>query len=197
MSIKNNLDFVKNELSNDEKLIESAFRFELIYKRYKRLIWTLGVVVIFSIIFYTANIFYTNYNAEKYSKVYNALLENTNDATLQDELKNGNAKLYSLFVLQQALQNGNINDLKSLTSDKNALVAMIARYHLGSFERDNSELEKVNQATLGDLAKLQQAYSLIEAKKINEAKLILGQISQDSPLSDAAKIMSHYLITKS
>ena len=43
MSIKDDVKYVKAELSGDEKILESAFKIEELYKKYKFVIW--GIVV--------------------------------------------------------------------------------------------------------------------------------------------------------
>ena len=39
MSIKDDVKYVKTELSGDEKVLESAFKLETLYKKYKFVIW--------------------------------------------------------------------------------------------------------------------------------------------------------------
>ncbi len=201
MSIKNDLNYIKNELSSDEKLLENAFKLEILYKRYKYIIWTLVAVAIIAIAAYSINLYYVEYNANKYSAIYNSLLENPNDSELQDSLKNGNDKLYKMFVLQQALKNGNLADLQTLSAEsskdgKSDLVQYLALYYLGSFERNLVDLEKIDKYTLGDLAKLQQAYVLINDGKLDDAKNIISKIPQDSALFELSKFLSHYMISK-
>ena len=44
MSIQSDINYVKSELSADEKVLESALKIETLYKKNKVLIW--GVVVV-------------------------------------------------------------------------------------------------------------------------------------------------------
>ena len=111
-------------------------------------------------------------------------------------MKNGNKKLYDLFLLQQAFKNGNISDFEELKNSNNILISSLASYYIGSFERDISVLKGVDKYTLGDLSKLQQAFLLINENKINDAKLVLGEIPQESNLGEFAKLLTHYMITK-
>ncbi|RAX54874.1 hypothetical protein CCY99_01635 [Helicobacter sp. 16-1353] len=196
MSIKNNLNYIKNEFSNDEKILESAFKLEILYKRYKHIIWGLGILILFGICAYGIHSYYNEYNAKKYSNVYSSLLENPNDTALKEQLQKGNPTLYSMFILQQALKNGNLSELESLSKDKNSLISSIALYHLGSFDRNISQLEQVDKYALGDLSKLQQAYELIDENKISEAQIILDKIPQDSQLNELKQLLKHYMITK-
>lgn len=196
MSIKNNFNYIKSEFSNDEKILENAFKLEILYKRYKHIIWAIVGLIIIGIAAYGLYSYYDEYNARKYSQVYNALIDNPDDGNLKAQLQKGNPTLYSMFILQQALKSGNLNELKSLSNDKNILISSVARYHLGSFERDISQLEKVDKYALGDLSKLQQAYKLINENKTTEAKMILDKIPQDSQVREISQLLSHYMITK-
>ncbi len=196
LSIKNNLDYIKSEFSNDSQLLENTLKLERFYKKYKYIIWTFFVVVILGGISYLIYIKHTEQNAQKYSVVYTQLKDDANNSNLRDELKNGNKKLYDLFLLQQAFKNGNISDFEELKNSNNILISSLASYYIGSFERDISVLKGVDKYTLGDLSKLQQAFLLINENKINDAKLVLGEIPQESNLGEFAKLLTHYMITK-
>lgn len=197
MSIKNNLDYIKSEFSNDEKLIENAFKLEILYKRYKKIIFLIGGIIVACVVFFSIKFYYTEHNAVKYSEILVQLSENPNDEALRNDLKNGNEKLYRLFILQQALNTSNIAQLEELSSGNNSdFVDYIASYHLGSFERNATMLKKIDKYNLSDLAKLQEAYLLINENKITDAKNILNKIPQDSSLSESAKMLLHYTILK-
>lgn len=196
MSIKNNFDYIKNEISSDGQLLENTLKLERFYKKYKYIIWAILVVVVFGGISYQLYSYYNEKNIQKYSEIYSKLSNDASNTSLQDELKRGNPKLYDLFILQQALKDGNINQLMEIKDSKSNVISSIASYHIGSFERDISVLKNVDKYTIGDLSKLQQAYILINENKINDAKIILGEISKDSNLNDFASLLSHYIITK-
>ncbi len=197
MSIRNNFNYIKDEFSNDGHLLENTLKLERLYKKYKYIIWLFFVVFIFGSIIYFMYSTYTEHNVQKYSNIYTKLISDSNNSKLRDELKSGNKRLYELFILQQALKNGNLSEFEELKDSKDDLISSFASYYIGSFERDISILKSVNQYTLGDLSKLQQAFLLINDNKINEAKLILGEIPQESNLGEFAKILTHFTVTKS
>lgn len=196
MGVQKNLDFIKNELSSDEKIIENAFRLELLYKRYKYIIWgVVGVVVIFAI-FMGAKSLIVESNAQKSSEILSNLLESPDDENLRASLQKNNENLYNLFLLKESLDKGNTADLQGLAESKNDFVKYVANYHLGSFERDLGLLNKSDKYALGDLAKLESAYILIGQGKIADAKNVLSTIPQDSQLIEIAKVLAHLTITK-
>ena len=196
MSVKNNLDFIKSEFSSDEKIIENAFRLELLYKRYKHIIWgVLGVVAILAV-FMGAKSLIVESNAKKSSEILSNLLESPDDDNLRASLQKSNENLYNLFLLKESLDKGNTADLQGLSEAKNEFVQYLANYHLGSFERDSALLEKSDKYALGDLAKIESAYMMIQNGKITDAKNILNTISADSQLAEIARILAHTTITK-
>ena len=196
MSVKKNLDFIKSEFSSDEKIIENAFRIELLYKRYRHIIWGVALVVVAFVAFLGVKSLIVESNAKKSSEILTKLLENPSDETLRADLQKSNENLYNLFLLKESLDKGNTADLQSLAESKNEFVKYLATYHLGSFERDFDLLNKSDKYALGDLAKLESAYILIGQGKIADAKNILSTIPQDSQLIEIARILTHSTITK-
>ena len=196
MSVKKNLDFIKSEFSSDEKIIENAFRIELLYKRYKHIIWGVLIAVVAFVAFLGVKSLIVESNAKKSSEILTKLLENPSDETLRADLQKSNENLYKLFLLKESLDKGNTADLQGLAESKNEFVKYLATYHLGSFERDFDLLNKSDKYALGDLAKLESAYILIGQGKIADAKNILSTIPQDSPLIEIARILTHSTITK-
>lgn len=196
MSVKKNLDFIKGEFSSDEKIIENAFRIELLYKRYKHIIWGVLIVVVAFAVFVGVKGLIVESSAQKSSAILAKLLETPDDENLRASLQKSNENLYNFFLLKESLDKGNTADLQGLSEAKNDFVKYLATYHLGSFERDKDLLDKSDKYALGDLAKLESAYILIGQGKINDAKNILNTIPQDSQLIEIAKILAHSTITK-
>ena len=196
MSVKKNLDFIKSEFSSDEKIIENAFRIELLYKRYKHIIWGVAIAVVAFVAFIGVKSLIVESNAKKSSEILTKLLDSPADENLRADLQKSNENLYNLFLLKESLDKGNTADLQDLTNAKNEFVKYLATYHLGSFERDKDLLDKSDKYALGDFAKLESAYILIGQGKIADAKNILSTIPQDSPLIEIARILTHSTITK-
>ena len=194
MSVKKNLDFIKNEFNSDEKIIENAFKLEILYKRYKHIIWAVAVCAVVVGVIWVAKSYITESSAQKSSAILRELSQNPSDEKLRADLEKNNADLYQLFLLKEALEKGNVADLERLKDSKD-LVGFLANYHLGSFERDSALLGKSENYALGDLAKLERAYILLKDGKANEAREILQGIPSDSALSDIAKILAHSTIS--
>ena len=75
MSLKENVDYIKEEISNEEKFFESFFKVEKFYKKYKFIIIALVVLVLGY--FITTNIlsYVKEQNAIAANKAYNTLLK--------------------------------------------------------------------------------------------------------------------------
>ena len=52
MSIKENVDYIKSELSSEEKLLEGFVKSERFFKKYKNLLIALVVAIVLGSIFY-------------------------------------------------------------------------------------------------------------------------------------------------
>ena len=193
MSIKENVDFVKDELNSEEKFLESVVKVESFYKRYKALIIGLGSIAVVAIIAISIN----NYNNEK-NKIaaniaFDKVIADPKDIEALNTLKETNNKLYEVAMYLQAKKDGNypatnIPYLKELSEYKKALT--------------NKNVEKLNTLSmqsdflLKEFAIFNRALVLVEQGKHEEAKVALKLIPQSSKASELSKLLEHYLLTK-
>ena len=193
MSIKENVDFVKDELNSEEKFLESVVKVESFYKRYKALIIGLGSIAVVAIIAISIN----NYNNEK-NKIaaniaFDKVIADPKDIEALNTLKETNNKLYEVAMYLQAKKDGNypatnIPYLKELSEYKKALT--------------NKDVEKLNTLSmqsdflLKEFAIFNRALVLVEQGKYEEAKVALKLIPQSSKASELSKLLEHYLLTK-
>lgn len=193
MSIKENVDFVKDELNSEEKFLESVVKVESFYKRYKALIIGLGSIAVVAIIAISIN----NYNNEK-NKIaaniaFDKVIADPKDIEALNTLKETNNKLYEVAMYLQATKDGNypatnIPYLKELSEYKKALT--------------NKNVEKLNTLSmqsdflLKEFAIFNRALVLVEQGKYEEAKVALKLIPQSSKASELSKLLEHYLLTK-
>lgn len=194
MDLLDKLKNVKREFLDDEKMIANTFKLEILYKRYKNIIWLSFVFILLITISYFINSYYTDIENKKYNAIYNKLLENPLDTRLLNELKD--SKLFDLYTFQKALENSNLSAFEEISYKKEGLLSYLSNYELGSFNRDLDLLGKVDKYSYSDFAKLQMAYILIDENKIKEAKDILDSIPKDSNVIFLANFLSHYLVTK-
>ena len=191
MSIKDEIDYVKSELSSDEKILENAFKLERIYKKHKIKIWSIVAIIVVG---FGANAISKAYSEHKLSKANEALtilMKNPNDKSALDELKSQNPKLYRLYLYSQAVDNKDKKSLKSLSTTDDKLLSDLSNYHLKVIDSKAGDSRYYS-----DLSTLEKAYIALKNGKKREAKTLLTMIDENSPLASVAKYLKHYTITK-
>jgi len=186
VSIKDDVNYVKTELSSDEKVLESAFRLESLYKKYKMVIWGVaGALLLFFVVS-------TGMEALRQSKLEAAnqalltLEQKADDTEAMKVLKENNPSLYELYMLSQAAKKQDVTALKALSGSQNDIVADMSRYSIGTIEKrpEDSKLYK-------ELAYLEEAYLAIKSGDTQKAKNKLELIDERSSLSMLAKFLEH------
>lgn len=190
MSIKQNLETIKEEFKSDEKIFESAFKIERIFYRYKWIF--IGIVAILLILWIYTSIkdMLEEKNAQQASKIY-AQLQQQDTPELFRQLEKKAPNLAEFLYLRKAVQNGDEEALQKLSNSKIAFIAEFAKYQNAMLKKDINELGLIN-GQFGDLAKFEQAFLLIQDKKIAQAQEILQAIPQNSSIKELSKLLSHY-----
>ena len=192
MSIKDDVNYIKNELSSEEKFLESFVKTERFFKKYKKLIVVLIISLIVGSIAFLVKTKLDEKNLYEANIALSNFLENGNQNSL-DELKEKNRDLYEIALYLDAkneFKNADIN-LKYLKELLDFQVALL--------NSNQSELDLVSKKAdflLKDYAIFNQALILVNNQKYAEAREILGKISQDSRAFELATLLKHYLVTK-
>ena len=195
MSLKTDIEMVKEELTSEEKFFEKAVVTEKFVKKYKNvMIGSVVAVVLFVAGSITHNV--SEQNRIDSANIALAELQNNpeNMATLA-RLESLSPTLHDVWVYSQALVSKNSEKLESLTKSDAVLIADLASYELAqnanSVEKFNSYIASTDPIYL-DLARVQSAVLLMNEKKIDQAHETLTQISLNSPLAKIAKVLMHY-----
>ena len=192
MSIKDDVNYIKNELSSEEKFLESFVKTERFFKKYKKLIFVLIITVIVGSIAFLVKTKLDEKNLYEANIALSNFLENGNQNSL-NQLKEKNRDLYEIALYLDAkneFKNADIN-LKYLKELLDFQVALL--------NSNQSELDLVSKKAdflLKDYAIFNQALILVNNQKYAEAREILGKISQDSRAFELATLLKHYLVTK-
>ncbi len=190
MSLKVQAKFVEDSLSADEKVLESAFKLERLYKKYKFIIW--GVVALI-IIYFGASAIYSwhrNNQLQEANNAYLTLEQNPKDSSALETLKKDNPKLYELLRYKQSIKSGNESELKKLSSIPDTLITDIAKYHAAVLKS-----KVVDSQYYHDMSLLEGASQDLKDGKIDSAKNKLSLISESSPAAGVAKLLRHYTLT--
>ena len=192
MSIKDDVNYIKNELSSEEKFLESFVKTERFFKKYKKLIVVLIIAVIIGSIAFLVKTKLDEKNLYEANIALSNFLENGNQNSL-NQLKEKNRDLYEIALYLDAkneFKNADIN-LKYLKELLDFQVAL-----LNSNQSDLDAVSKKADFLLKDYAIFNQALILVNNQKYAEAREILGKISQDSRAFELATLLKHYLVTK-
>lgn len=195
MSIKENIQTLKDELNSEEKLFESALRTERFVKKYQKplMVSVISLLLIAGgVIAYQA---YENARIENSNVALNVLLSNPSDKSALNTLENNNDKLYELYTLFKAAKESDIKALELLQKSQSPEIADMATYETAVLRADYTALENYTKKQGGmyqDLALLETAVMLIQKGDIKSAQNQLALIKEDSTMYPAAQMLSHY-----
>ena len=195
VSLKENIEMVKNELSTEEQFFEKAVKTERFVKKYKKPLIGLVAAAVLAIGTGSASDIYTQNRIDASNAAFNALTADPNDQNAKEQLKTLNPKLYDVWLLSQALRSKDAEALRSLQGSDALAVADLAAYELSAMEQDEAALEQYAQksgALLKDLALIEAAVLLMEKGEVASAKAKLSMIDINSPLYQSAQSLLHY-----
>ncbi len=193
MSIKENVDYVKTELSSEEKFLENFVRSERFFKKYKTLILSFIIIIIVGFIAVFIKTKVDESNKFEANLAFNKVLENNNDAKALADLKAKNKDLYEIALYLQAKKEAKIIETNV------PLLKELSKYETALVNKSITELDNVSMQSdflLKDFAVFNKALFLANEGKFTEAKTTLALIPQTSKAFELAKLLNHYLLTK-
>jgi hypothetical protein len=195
LSLKQDIEMVKEELNSEEKFFEKAVMTEKFVKKYKNIM--IGSVIAV-VVLVGANVAY-NVNKQNTIEAANttvlSLKSDSENKTLMEKLHSLSPTLYDAWKYQRAVQTEDVEAFKALTDSKALLVSDLAAYNVASMSKDVKLLTEYTlqeNAMYKDLATVQIAILLMEESKIKEAREKLALISIQSPLAQVANALMHY-----
>lgn len=180
---------VKKELSSDEKILESAFKIESIYKKYKFAIWGVAGALIVAYAGSQISDYLEKSRLESANSAFLTLKQSPNNKEALALLKAKNPSLYELYIFSKASNGGDKEALKELINSSNDVVADSSRYTLGVLEKSPKDSKYYH-----DLAILEEAYLAIKKGETKVANEKLAMIEQRSPVANIAKLLQHATI---
>ncbi len=186
MSIKDDVKYVEKSLSGDEKVLESVFKIEEFYKKYKFVVW--GTVAAL-ILFFAGKVAMEAMHEAKLedaNKAFLTLQSKADDTQALQTLKEKNPALFELFTYSQAVKNKDVNALNALAGSSNAVIADSSKYVAATLENKSSD-----STLYKEMALLEAAYLAIKAGDIKGAKAKLELIDERSSLSMLASLLKH------
>ncbi|WP_309499488.1 hypothetical protein [Sulfurovum sp.] len=189
MSIKDNVNFVKTELSGDEKVLESAFRLESLYRKHKVKLWGAVVVVV---LYFGVQLAMTAIHETKLAEANEAFLtlqNKSDDANALKILKENNFELFELYSFAQAVQKQDMKALESLSASRNTVIADASNYTAAILNKKPTDSKLYNEMAL-----FVDAYLAIGAGNVKMAKDKLELIDERSSLSVISGFLKHSTI---
>ncbi len=195
LSLKENMEALKEELNSEEKFFESAIRTERFVKRYQKPLIALiaaSLLAVGGAIGYQA---YTSAKIESSNAALNLLLANPNDTKAEQTLKNDNPKLYDVWKLSRGIAQNDVTILDGLKNSQSFGVADIASYESALIKGDMKAMEQYTKqqgALYKDMALLESAVGAINKGDTKAAKEKIALIDENSPLYQIAQSLAHY-----
>ncbi len=193
MSIKENVDYIKEELSSQEKFLENFVKGERFYKKYKTLIFAFIAIAILGGIGLVIKNNIDESNKLKANIAFNKVLQNSTDTQALEELKNTNEKLYEVALFLQAKKENKAVDINI------PLLKELSKYQVALANKNVDELTNLsmqNDFLLKEFAIFNKALLLSNEGKYDDAKSTLKLIPQTSKAFELANLLNHYLLTK-
>lgn len=192
MSIKENVDYVKNELSSEEKFLENFVKSERFFKKYKTLIFA---IIALSILGAIGFVIKTNIDESNKIEANIALTKflDTGDEKALATLKDKNEKLYEIALFLKAKKENKTTEINI------PLLKELAKFQMALETKNLTELGNLSvqgDFLLKEFAIFNKALLLANEGKFEESRTTLNQIPQTSKASELANLLNHYLLTK-
>ena len=174
MSIKENVNYVKDELSSEEKFLENFVKGERFFRKYKTLIFAIVVLAIIVPIGYVIKKDLDESNKLEANAAFNKFLE-SNDEKALATLKDKNEKLYEIALFLQARKDNKTVEINT------PVLKELAKFQIAMESKNTKELENLsmqNDFLLKEFAIFNKALLLTNEGKFEEAKTALKQIPQ-------------------
>ena len=194
LSLKENIEAIKEELTAEEKFLESVIKTESFYKKNKKLIISVSLAVLVGVIGSMGYNYLKRQKELKSNELYLSLIQKADEAK-KKELKSLNPKLYELYTMQVALKSGDVKTLKSLQSSiSDPILKDLLTYQIASLEEKGLlKYAESGDPILKDFANLNAAYIELKNGNHQKAEDILGFISPTSTIYQIAQSLKHYL----
>ena len=189
MSLKENINYIKEEVSAQESFMEKTFKLEQFYKKYKTLIFGSVALTVVAFVGISVSSYLSEENKIKDNQSFNILLENPNDKEALKYLESNNKKLYEIAVyMNDKTKDTNVEFLNELSAYSKAI------------EKENiddiSDVAQKQTFLLKDFAIFNKALIQAQNGKYQDAKESIKLISSNSSVASLSSMLEHFLLTK-
>jgi len=191
MSLKENVDYIKQEISTEEQFFESFFKVEKIYKKYKLLIIGAVIAVLAYFIGTNVNDYVKEQNAITANTAYNTLIKNPKDKNAISILEDKNKQLLQIAMYKSSSDFTLKNDVIFLDQ--------IAKFNTAIKNNDIKILNELildPKFVLRDYAIFNKALIQTNNKEYEKARTTVNTIKENSAVVTISNLLKHYLLTK-
>ena len=189
MSMKENVEYIKQEISTEESFLENFFKVEQFVKKYKKALIATASIVVLAFFGNTYFTYAKNLKILEANTILNKVLQNPNDTTAINQLQQKDTKLYNIALyLKDNTASTSVEFLKEL-----------ALYNKALKEKNANQIATLStnqNFILKDFALFNQALIQVQNKDYTSAKETLKLIPITSEVSKLTAILNHYLLTK-
>lgn len=189
MSLKDNVDYIKKEISAEESYMENFFKVEKLFKKYKKVIYSAVIIIILAVIGFYISSYINEQNKLQANMALNKLLQDPSDKEALAVLEAKNPKLFKIFQYRQ-------DDTKVIDV---AYFKELALYTQAIKENSVEKLNSISiqqQFLLKDFALFNKALIQAQNSQYKEARESLKLIKENSEVAPLAKMLEHFLLTK-
>lgn len=192
LSLKENINMVRSELSSEEQFFEQAIVTERFIKKYKNVIVAIAVAIAVGVVGVVAYRAYEENRVEKSNLALEKLMKDVNDAAALSELKSTNPALHDLWMLSLSAAKGDMASLEKLKGSTAPFVSDLSSYQTANTPKMLDDYAMKQESIYKDLALVQGAILLMKENKMDEAHEKLSRVSVDSALGKVAAALLHY-----
>ncbi len=193
MSLKDNVNYIKEELNTEEKFLESFVKVERFYKK-NRLIIIIALIIIIggAIAYFTTKSIQTQNKLEA-NIAFNKVIENPKDAQALATLKEKNEQLFQVAqYIQASKENKSANIQVKYLKELSLYQAALEKNDINKL----STISMQNDFLLKEFAIFNKALILTQEGKFEDAKATLKLIPSNSQVFELVKALNHYLVAK-
>ncbi len=195
MGVKENIEFLKEEISNEEKMLEQIVKAERFYKKFKKPLIAFAAVATIGAMGYVGYEMKKEQDLIVSNEAYLKLLKDPENSEALQTLKEKNPILYAVFEFKEAVKNNDAKKLEEIASKNISIISNIAKYQAASLLRNKEKLQSYQydqKAILKDLAILEEAFLLYEKDSVNVAREKLKNVKENSIVYPYAQFLLHY-----
>ncbi len=190
MSLKENIDYMKTELTAQEQFIENFVKAEKVFKKYKTLILGALVGIVILIMAMVGYDYMEEQNKIKANLAFNEFIKDKNNEQALQTIKENNKNLSEIAM--HIKDENHIPDV--------AVFKEIAMFQNAVKSGDTKTIDSLlsnNNFLFKDYAVVIKALQAIKAGDLTLAEQTIKMLPKDSMSSDLASLLEHYIATKS